>query len=137
MAWYVQVVNGLVKNAWDSSPPVPVGQDGWKNAVQDIPEIDLAKEEYGDWIYDINQDPIVISREVKTISVANRKANMLLFNDEKYKEFVDLLSKAPSLFDEAEIIANKTNAKDNKLQIESCTTHEELDALVIKTITLF
>lgn len=137
MAWYVQVVNGLVKHAWDSVPPVPVGEDGWRNAVQNIPTIDSSKEEYGDWIYDIDQDPVVISREVKLISVENRKKILILFNDEKFKEFVDLLSKVPSLFDESEILANKTNAKDNKASIEACTTHEEVDALIIKPITIF
>lgn len=137
MAWYVQVVNGLVKNAWDSAPPVPVGEDGWRNAVQNIPEIDPQKQEYGDWTYDIEQDPVVISREVKLVSLADRKKSLLLNNDEKFKEFVDLLSKAPSLFDEAEILANKINAKDNRDAIEAATTHEELDTIVLKPITLF
>ena len=34
MPFYVQVLNDLVVNVWDTPPKVPIGEDGWRNAVR-------------------------------------------------------------------------------------------------------
>lgn len=137
MAWYLQVVDGLVRNVWDSPPPVPVGQDGWMDAVQDIPVVNFDRYELGDWIYNVESSPAVISREVKEIPLDQRKAAKIQANETKYFKFIDLLAKAPALFDETEIADNKAAARANKAAIEACVSHDQLDALSLQEITLF
>lgn len=137
MAWYLQVVNGLVRNVWDSPPPVPVGEDGWMHAVQDIPVVDHSRYELGDWIYNVESSPAVISREVIETPLDQRKAAMIQANEAKYFKFIEVLSRAPDLFDPAEIAANKAAARANKASIEACVNHDQLDALSLQEITLF
>lgn len=137
MPLYAQVKNNLVVNLWDSAPPVSVGEDGWKNAVEQLPELVTNRQEYGNWIYDVSVDPIIVTREVIDLSVEERKVRLINKNDETFKEFINVVTNAPILYSAEEIANNKVKASQNKVSIEACSTHTELDELVLNTITLY
>lgn len=136
MARYIQVQNGLVKHVWDSPPPVPVGEDGWMNAVENIPQL-TSRQEYGDFTYDISVDPAIISREVCDIKFEVTKQRMLDDNIQNYRQFIEHVTNAPTLFDNELIVANRDTSKKNEDLINSANNYDELDKVVISQLRLY
>lgn len=137
MAHYVQVLNDLVVNMWDSPPKVPIGEDGWRNAVMDVPTINNEKQYLGNWTYDLTVDPVIISREVFNYTVEERKQILLEKNQNYFRTFVELSAKNPNLYSQEDTSNARNTASTNKTAIDSATTHEELDNLIIIPIDLF
>jgi mevalonate kinase len=80
MAYFVQVVDGQVKQVWDTAPPDGVGNNGWKNAVETKPEKDHLTHQYGQHYFDLKTDPVQIIWPVIPFTaeeVAANKANAL------------------------------------------------------------
>ena len=69
MSLYVQIVNGQVAQCIDSTPPSPVGTDGWKNAVEVRPTIVPNRQGYTAHTFDLTTDPVQIVYGVFDISV--------------------------------------------------------------------
>lgn len=137
MAHYVQVLNDSVVNMWNSPPKVSIGEDGWRNAVMSIPTINDQKQYLGNWTYDLTQDPVVISREVFSYTVEERKQNLRSTNEFQFLQFVNTLSKNPNLYSQSEIDNIKNIANTNKTAINSANTHNDLDQLSLVPIELF
>lgn len=136
MQLYAQVKNNLVVNVWTSPPKVAIGEDGWMNAEEVLPEIDNSQE-YGEYTYSIQPDKVVISRKVIDIPISTRKQRLLDANSINFISFAELAGKNPYLYSQEDILANKEIAKQNKLKIESATTHTELNNLVLDPLNLF
>lgn len=136
MALYAQVKDGLVKNVWDSAPPVPVGEDGWVNAVEVTPEI-TSRQEFGQYTYVIDVDLVTITREVLDISFDEKKQRMLAENDNEYQNFLDKLVATPAAFTQEIIDTNRVNAKQNQKLILDAKTYDALESVVLSPIVLF
>lgn len=135
MSNYVQVKDGKAVNFSDL--PVTVGEDGWKAAVESIPALVEGRQAYGVYTYDVNSDPVVISREIINISVEDRKLNLTEANKQKFLDFVNLYKEAPDLYSAEEIAANKMISKANQDSIAAATTHDDLDNLSLTELNLF
>lgn len=137
MAHYVQVLNDLVVNVWDCPPKVPVGEEGWRNAEMILPSINEQKQYLGNWTYDLTVDPVVISREVFSYTVEERKQNLHKLNEDNFYKFVEITAKNPIFYSQAEIDSIKNNATTNKNLINSAVTHNDLDNLNLSPLELF
>ena len=73
MTHYVQVLNGEVKQVWDTPPAEGVGNNGWRNAVEIRPAIQAGRQGYTAHRFDLNTDPVQIIWDTYEISVADRK----------------------------------------------------------------
>jgi hypothetical protein len=139
---YIQVVNGIVVNLYDTPPPDAelnnvLGEDGWKEAMEDYPEIDERWQEYGQIEYKLDVNPPIVTRGVKIVPIDDRKNGLLEKNKEDFLLFAEASRNNSSLYTEEEIEQAKLFAKENKIAIQSCETHEQLNDLVIKKIELF
>lgn len=129
--------DSLVIEFWDSPPPVPIGTDGWRNAVVNMPEPIPGKEYLGDWSYDVTQDPVVVSRELKYYTFEEMKNGALGQNENNFNIILDQVQKAPYLLTAEELREIKNKTSNNKIKIQSCETIEQLDALVLEEISIF
>lgn len=128
---------GYVKELWDSPPPVPVGVDGWRNAVFANQVIDQKKQRFGETLYDLNQDPVVISSQIIDYTPEERKEVLISINNTEFDYIITTVSKAPSILTTEELRGIREKAANNKSKIESCSTHQQLDDLQLETISIF
>jgi hypothetical protein len=137
MTHFVKIVNGLVKEFWDSPPPVPVGTDGWKNANFIDQSIDTNKQYYGNILFDLEPDPVLVSHEIKTYTVEERKQNLLNKNSTEFDKIIETAKNVPNMFTAEELQSYRTKASDNKTKIENCNSHNDIDNLTLDNITVF
>jgi hypothetical protein len=135
--FYVQTnSDGKVINFWDSPPSVPIGQDGWKEAIFDSPIIDQKKQKLGKINFDTSQNPVIVTQEVFDLSVEERIEILLSENQLKFTEILNKMENIPNLLSAEELKELRTKAAINKNKIMECTTHIMLDGLVLEEISL-
>jgi hypothetical protein len=151
MSNYIQVKDGRAVNFSDL--PVTVGEDGWKIAVENIPALVEGRQAYGVYTYDVNSDPVVISREIINISVENRKLTLIEDNNEfitdKYGrngrlvnigdyylfQPVELLNKNISIYDRVVPIDYKHNTINFEIKkeiLEQPLKYKKINKLIIE-----
>ena len=130
MSLYVRVVDGEVIQVWDTPPPE--GETGWKSAVEVRPEITDGRQVYTGHTFDLTSDPVGIVYGVRDLNVDDHKdslINNVKYEYQKVTEEQTRLELEGNGMDMDILIAAKT-AKDAKLvDINACTTHDDLDAL--------
>lgn len=132
---YVQVLNGEVKNVWDTPPSEGVGNNGWRNAVEVRPAIRDGRQGYTAHRFDLNTDPVQIIWDTYEISVDQRKANMKMnagfgFQQAVQEQMRLQMSPNPAeQYDPAAVETARQAMLAKQAAIDACTTHDELDAL--------
>jgi hypothetical protein len=130
MSLYVQVVNGEVKQCWDTVPPDGVGNNGWKNAVEVRPSIVAHRQGYTGHTFDISKDPVQIVYGTFDISVDERKGGMKSNAQFTFQQVVNQQASNPLTFDASAIELARQEMIAKQATIDACTTHDELDALL-------
>ena len=132
---YVQVLNGEVKNVWDTPPSEGVGNNGWRNAVEVRPAICEGRQGYTAHRFDLNTDPVQIIWDTYEISVDQRKASMKINAGANFQQVVmeqTRLQMSPNpaeQYDPAAVETARQAMLAKQAAIDACTTHDELDAL--------
>lgn len=131
MSLYVRVVDGVVRDCWDTPPDCGVGVDGWKNAVEVKPTIIPNRQTYTAHQFDTTKDPVEIVYGINEISVDARKGGLKMNVDTEFRIMIQNQMASPDLIDfNIPAISNAFSAiASKKIQIDACTTHDELDAL--------
>ena len=133
MALYVQVVNDQMAQCWDTQPPVPVGTDGWKNAVEIRPTPIPYQQGLNGPVYDCSKDPVEIVWTVFDYDIPTRKSSQLSQAASQFNEVVaqqtalETDSNPDSHYDPAVVAAAQTRYQDLRDQINAATTQDELD----------
>ena len=130
MSLYVQVVEGEVKQCWDTPPPEGVGNSGWKNAIEVRPAITAHRQGYTAHTFDISKDPVEIVYGTFDISVDERKGGMKDNAQSEFQQAVNQQAKNPLTFDATAIETARQTMVAKQTAIDVCTTHDELDALL-------
>lgn len=130
MSLYVQVVNGEVKQCWDTPPSEGVGNNGWKNAVEVRPAITAHRQGYTAHTFDISKDPVEIVYGTFDISVDERKGGMKSNAQFAFQQVVNQQASNPLTFDASAIELARQAMVTKQATIDACTTHDELDALL-------
>ena len=130
MTHYVQILNGEVKQVWDTAPSEGVGNNGWKNAVEVRPTITAGRQGYTAHRFDLNVDPVQIIWDTYDISVADRKASMSSNAGFEFTMVVNQQARNPATYDAAAIETARQAMITKQAAIDACTTHDQLDALV-------
>ena len=129
MSMYVQVINGEVKEVWDTAPADGVGNNGWKNAIEIRPNIAPNRQMYTGHSFDLNADPVQIIWGTRDVTVEERKDSMKANANFKYQQLVNQKSMPDSTITDADI-ATALATKDNTIAaIDAATTHDQLDAI--------
>lgn len=136
MTHYVQVLNGEVKQVWDTAPPEGVGNNGWKNAVEVRPAITAHRQGYGSHSFDITTDPVQIIWSTFNITVSDRKNSMKAnagFTFERVVIEQARLQLSPVESEQYDATAVETARQAmiaKQAAIDAATTHDQLDALM-------
>ena len=130
MSLYVQIVNGEVKQCWDTPPSEGVGNNGWKNAVEVRPAITAHRQGYTAHTFDISKDPVEIVYGTFDISVDERKGGMKGNAQFEFQRVVNQQASNPVTYDASAIEAARQTMVAKQAAIDAATTHDELDALL-------
>jgi hypothetical protein len=136
MTHFVRVVDGEVKDVWDTAPSEGVGNNGWRNAVEVRPSIQAGRQGYTAHRFDLTTDPVQIIWDTYEISVADRKNSMKVNVGIPFQQVVQeqarkQLSVNPDeQYDAQAVETARQTMLAKQAAIEAATTHDELDALV-------
>jgi hypothetical protein len=130
MTHYVQVVNGEIKQVWDTPPAEGVGNNGWRNAVEVRPAITAHRQGYTAHVFNLSTDPVQIVYGTYDIPVADRKVGMKANASFSFQQVVQEQMRDPSKYDPAAVAAAQAAIAPKVAAIEAATTHDELDALM-------
>jgi len=125
---FVRIQNNQVTDCWDTPPPV--GQDGWKSAIEVRPAITAHRQGYTAHRFDINTDPVQIIWDTYDISVDDRKANMKANANMSFQMEMQRQAQNPANYDPAALTTAQAAIAPKVAAIEAATTHDELDALL-------
>ena len=132
---YVQVVNNQMSQCWDTPPPVPVGQDGWKLATEIKPELIPYRQYYEGPFYHCDLDPVEIVWTVHDMTVDERKGGMYGQNTMQFNQTVAYETKKETdpdestHYDPAVVAAAQTRFQNIRTEIDNATTMDELDVI--------
>lgn len=135
MALYIRVVDGEVKDVWDTVPSEGVGNNGWRNAVEVRPNIIPNRQGYTGHTFDLTTDPVQIVYGTYDITVDDRKAGMKSNAGFEFQQVVNeqarkQLNPNPDEQYDATAVETARQAMITKqAAIDAATTHDELDAL--------
>ena len=129
MTHFVQVLNGEVKQVWDTAPSEGVGNNGWKNAVEVRPTITAGRQGYTAHRFDLTVDPVQIIWDTYDISVADRKGGMSSNAGFEFTMVVNQQARNPATYDAAAIETARQAMITKQAAIDACTTHDQLDAI--------
>ena len=126
---YVRIVDGAVKDCWDTVPSEGVGNNGWKNAIEIRPNIIPNRQGYTAHTFDITKDPVEIVYGTFDISVDDRKAGMKANAAFTFQQVVNQQAQKGSAYDASAVATALTAMQTREAAIDACTTHDQLDAL--------
>ena len=135
MALYVQIVNGQLAQCWDTTPPVPVGTDGWKNAIEIKPALVPYRQGWNGPFYRLELDPAEIYYTVYDFTVDERKGGMNGQNTSQFNQVVAFETKKEtdsypdSHYDPAVVEVAQLRYQQIRDEITAATTQDELDAI--------
>ena len=127
MALYVQVIDGEVKQVWDTTPPE--GQEGWREAVEVRAPLQPGRQAYTAHRYDLTTTPVQIIWDTYEITVEQRKNDMKLNAEFTYMRMQREAELDPQSHTAEELATARTTADARKAAVEAATTHDDLDAL--------
>lgn len=136
MTHYVRVVNGEVKDVWDTPPAEGVGSNGWRNAVEVRATIVPNRQGYTAHRFDLNTDPVQIIWDSYDFTVEDRKDGMKGVEKNKFQEVVleqtrlQLSENPNEQLDVSAVEAARQTMLTKLAAIDAATTHDELDALL-------
>ena len=130
MALYVQVIDNVVKQCWDSLPPDGVGNNGWRNAVEVRPSIKAHHQGYTAHVFNLETDPVQIVYGTYEIEIETRKRQMKTNASYGFQQEMQKQMNNPSTYDPVKLQAAKDAVEPNMAAIEAATSHDELDALL-------
>jgi hypothetical protein len=135
MALYVQVVNNQMAQCIDTTPPVPVGQDGWKNAIEVKPTPIPYQQGLNGPVYHCDLDPVEITWTIYQITIDEQKGGKYAQAAQQFDQVVAQQSALETNdnpddhYDPAVVAAAQTRYQDICAQIDVATTQAELDAI--------
>jgi hypothetical protein len=127
---YVRVVDGEVKDCWDTVPAEGVGNNGWMNAVEVRPEIIANRQGYTAHTFDTTKDPVEIVYGTFDISVADRQNGMAQSVEFQFQQYARAQLLNAITYDADAVAALKAAMPGKIATIRAATTHDELDALM-------
>ena len=128
MALFVQVINGEVKQVWDSTPPA--GEAGWVDAVEVRAPVQSGRQGYLAHRFDLTTTPIQIIWDTYDISVDDRKADMSANAGFVFQQVLQEQARDPASYSAEQVEAARAVMVAKQAAIAAATTHDELDALV-------
>ena len=135
MALYVQVVNGQMAQCIDTTPPSPVGTNGWKNAIEIKPTPIPYQQGLNGPVYMCDLDPVQIVWTLFAFTIDEQKGGKYSQAAQQFDAVVatqvalETNSNPADHYDPAIVAAAQTRYEEIKAQIDVATTQEQLDVI--------
>jgi hypothetical protein len=135
MALYVQVVNGTMAQCIDTTPPSPVGTNGWKNAIEIKPTPIPYQQGLNGPVYHCDLDPVEITWTLFDFTIDEQKGGKYSQAAQQFDAVVatqvalETNSNPDDHYDPAIVAAAQVRYEDICAQIDVATTQEELDII--------
>lgn len=135
MALYVQVVNGQMAQCIDTTPPSPVGTNGWKNAIEIKPTPIPYQQGLNGPVYDCSKDPVEIVWTLFDFTIDEQKGGKYAQAAQQFDAVVaaqvalETNDNPDDHYDPAVVAAAQTRYQDICAQIDVATTQEQLNAI--------
>jgi hypothetical protein len=120
MPLWVKVSDDVVVQCWDTPPPV--GEEGWRDAIEVRPPVRAYREVYGQHHFDLTKTPVEIVWPIETISIEDRKADAL-----RYAEFLSKKGEPGTAEADFDPVAAQALYATRIAAIEAADTHDDLD----------
>ncbi|MFH0782936.1 MAG: hypothetical protein V2B20_13450 [Pseudomonadota bacterium] len=91
MAYWIKVQDGKVVQVWDTPPPV--GETGWRNAIEIRPEIDENTQRYGVHSFDLTKEPAEIVWAVINMTAQEIADTTRIKEEQKYQRYTEAVQK--------------------------------------------
>jgi len=136
MTHFVRVVDGKVKDVWDTPPAEGVGNNGWRNAVEIHATLVPNRQAYTAHRFDLNTDPVQIIWDSYDITVEDRRGGMLANVKDEFQRVVSEQTRLQfsddnsENYDGAVVEAARQTMLSKLAAVNAATTHDELDALL-------
>jgi hypothetical protein len=129
--YFVKIENNEVTQCWDTQPPK--GEAGWKSAIEVRPELIPHRQVYTAHHFDITKDPVEIVWGVQDITPEDRKGGLIGRAKAEYQQIAqaELMKDMDGDGGDVTVVQAASAAYKAKVEeINACTTHDELDALM-------
>jgi hypothetical protein len=129
--YFVKIENNEVTQCWDTQPPK--GEAGWKSAIEVRPELIPHRQMYTAHHFDITKDPVEIVWGVQDITPEDRKGALIGRAKAEYQQIAqaELMKDMDGDGGDVTVVQAASAAYKAKVEeINACTTHDELDALM-------
>lgn len=132
--FWVRVQDGQVTQVWDTTPPE--GEDGWKPAVEILPDVTANREYVTHHTIDTEKTPAEIIWHKAELTVEDRKNSLISQAKGEFRRVVDeqtrlQFSENSSEEYDAQAVADAKTAMEARVaEVQAATTHEEVDALL-------
>jgi len=135
--YWIQVVNGEVKQVWDYKPADDkiAAEGGWREAVEVHPDLTANREIYTTHSFNIDVTPAQIVWGKRELTVDERKDGLRgqaksAFQAVVQAEMAKETDEYPETqYDAAAVDAARATFENRMDAIAAATTHEEVDAL--------
>lgn len=131
--FWVRVENNEVKDVWDTPPD---NRPGWREAIEIHPDLTPNREIYHTHFIDITQNPVQIVWSTRPITPDDRKLSLQHQAENEYsrviheQEMFKLMNDPNRPFEQSAIDAAKVTMDARIAQINTCVTHEDVDAIM-------
>lgn len=135
MAFYVQVIDGQMAQCINTEPPVPVGQDGWKNAIEIKPIPIPYQQGLNGPAYLCDKDPVEIVWTLFEFTIDEQKGGKYAQAAQQFDAIVagqvalETNSNPEDHYDPAAVADAQARYESIKAQIDVATTQEQLNAI--------
>lgn len=134
--YWIRIQDDKVTQCWDTTPPYQT-EAGWREAVEVMPDMLPNREILDGHYFDTTQTPAQIVWNKRSISVDERKTSMVdqaksNFSRIAHEQIILQMNPNPQDQFDVTVVANEKAKMDARIAlIESKTTHEELDAIMV------
>ena len=131
--YWIQVVDGQVKEVWDTTPPS--NQEGWREAVEIFPDLVDDREMFTTHSFDLDATPAEIVWAKRELTVSERKDSLIAIASADFevvvrRELAKEIDNYPTTQYDASAVATAQATYESRVDaVNAATTHENVDAL--------
>tara|TARA_R100000995_G_scaffold58747_1_gene29521 strand:- start:162 stop:575 length:414 start_codon:yes stop_codon:yes gene_type:complete len=131
--YWIQVVDGQVKEVWDTTPPS--NQEGWREAVEVFPDLVANREMFTTHSFDLEATPAQIVWAKRELTVGERKGSLVASANADFeivvrRELAKEIDNYPTTQYDASAVATAQAIYESRIDvINAAETHDDVDGL--------
>ena len=131
--YWIQVVDGQVKEVWDTTPPS--NQEGWREAVEVFPDLVADREMFTTHSFDLEATPAQIVWAKRELTVGERKDSLVASANADFETVVrrelkkEIDNYPTTQYDASAVAIAQANYESRVDAINAAETHDDVDGL--------